>query len=451
MNRETTAGFLLSLLLCSALWSSSLAQEPPQDAASGTELVTLSFQDISIRRALHVLATAYGVDIVVSDSVAGDITLALNEIPWEQALRLVLHTKSLASRLEGGVLYVAPVEELLRQESAESALLRQQATLLPLRTEFLQINYADAEDIRALLVGSKPLRGRADNRADKGPGKVTDEESGEASLEQGLLSSRGSASVDQRTNTLIVRDVPESLLEVQRLLAVLDVAVRQVIIEARIVEVETSAAKELGARLGIVRPTTRAFDVDLGIGSAAASIVTFASESGRTSLDLALSALESEGLAEIIARPRVTTQDKIAALIQSGVRIPYQSQAGGTAGGSTTEFEEALLSLEVIPHITPDGRINMQLDIRQDSVSPQQRSAPIINTNQIVTRALVYDGETIVLGGVFRESLSSSESRTPLLGELPYIGRLFRRTQRESRKTELLVFITPSVLPLPPR
>jgi type IV pilus assembly protein PilQ len=250
---------------------------------------------------------------------------------------------------------------------------------------------------------------------------------------------------------------------VRTLLAALDVPVRQVLIEARIVNVETNVGRELGIRWGLAgrlgttraddwHQAERAFDseatltVDLGVADPFASrfAVGYARSSGL--IDLELSALESSGNGEVIARPKVTTQDKMPALIQSGVRIPYQSQAGGTAGGSTTEFEEALLSLGVTPQITPDGRINMLLDIRQDSISPRAGLAPAISTNSVMTRVLVNDGETIVLGGVFREELATSESKTPLLGDLPYVGRLFKRTERSSRRTELLIFITPRIL-----
>jgi type IV pilus assembly protein PilQ len=349
---------------------------------------------------------------------------------------------------------VAPAAELAEQDRRDiDAALAEQA-LAPLLSEFLQVNYANGDDLLQLIVGSAEESAReADSTA-----TVAGHEQ-----PRGLLSPRGSAAVDKRTNTLIVRDIAENLQGVRTLLAALDVPVRQVLIEARIVNVETNVGRELGIRWGLAgrlgttraddwHQAERAFDseatltVDLGVADPFASrfAVGYARSSGL--IDLELSALESSGNGEVIARPKVTTQDKMPALIQSGVRIPYQSQAGGTAGGSTTEFEEALLSLGVTPQITPDGRINMLLDIRQDSISPRAGLAPAISTNSVMTRVLVNDGETIVLGGVFREELATSESKTPLLGDLPYVGRLFKRTERSSRRTELLIFITPRIL-----
>ncbi|MEQ8954315.1 MAG: type IV pilus secretin PilQ, partial [Gammaproteobacteria bacterium] len=335
----------------------------------------------------------------------------------------------------------------------------------------------------------------------------------------GILSARGSATVDDRTNIIIVRDIEEKLEEVRALVARLDVAVRQVLIEARIVNVSTDFGRDLGIRWGgagtaptgdsfryggsqgatleqannqvareqalnqasIAGESARlealqngtdpsliealvneaisgvsipigtttfpdALAVDLGLSSPDASSFSIGYTGSSGLIELELSALESSGNGEVIARPKVTTQDKVEALIQSGVRIPYQSQAGGTAGGSTTEFEDAVLSLRVTPQITPDGRINMALDIRQDSVAAGSGAIPAINTNQVTTSALVNNGETIVLGGVFREDSTTTETKTPFLGDVPYLGRLFKRTEYASRRTELLIFITPKVI-----
>ena len=465
-----------------------------------------------MRSALYQLASFYDFNLVASDSISGEITIDLDGVPWDQALALVLRLKRLSGRLEGNVLYVAPTEELAAQDQFDIEAAEQAEALAPLATEFLQVNYANADELLLLLVGVGANGQQNLSQVQAG---------GDRRLNQGLLSPRGSASVDPRTNILIVRDIREKLDEVKALLATLDIAVRQVLIEARIVNVETSIGRELGIRWGFggrvdntriggsqgtttsllnseaARADARAesfiageaarinalldetpaeliddlvalaqasvpiprdviafpeaLSVDLGVADPEASsfALGYARDSGL--IELELSALESSGNGEVIARPKVTTQDKMPALIQSGVRIPYQAQAGGTAGGSITQFEEAVLSLEVTPQITPDGRINMQLDIRQDSVAPGNSLIPAINTNQVTTRALVNDGETIVLGGVFREETSVTESKTPILGDLPYVGKLFKRSNRSNRRTELLIFITPKILDELPR
>ncbi|MEX0963447.1 MAG: type IV pilus secretin PilQ [Pseudohongiellaceae bacterium] len=481
-------------------------------AAYTGEISSLSFQDISIRSVLQILADVYDFSLVAGDAVSGNITIVLDNVPWDQALALVLRTQNLGSRLEGNVLYVAPANEIAAQEQLELEAVQQAQALAPLFTEFLQVNYADADDIMALLTGEN-----------SGAVNVVDTAGtagGAPAPTGGILSSRGTATVDARTNIIIVRDIEEKLEEVRDMMARLDIAVRQVLIEARIVNVSTNFGRDLGIRWGgagsltgtgdnfryggsqaatieqgsgraaqqvalqnalIAGETARvqalqdgsepsligtlvnqaiagvpipsisttfpdALAVDLGVADAEASSFSIGYTGNSALIELELSALESSGNGEVIARPKVTTQDKVEALIQSGVRIPYQSQAGGTAGGSITQFEEAVLSLTVTPQITPDGRINMELDIRQDSVAPGGGDIPAINTNQVTTSALVNNGETIVLGGVFREESTTTETKTPFLGDLPYLGRLFKRTANESRRTELLIFITPKII-----
>lgn len=473
------------------------------------DLVSLSFQNIEVRSVLQLLADENNFNLVASDAVSGNITLQLQDVPWDHALDLILQTHNLDKRLLGNVLYVAPAQEIATQEQQALAASRQAQALAPLQTEYLQVNYADANDMLALLGGS-PAGSAAAAQTDKPavPGN-----------DRGVLSSRGSASVDKRTNIIIIRDVAEKLTEVRELLSRLDVPVRQVLIEARIVNVSTDFGRDIGIRWGgagrgtgrddlryggtlaasseqqhnrvtqeaamrqavaageaarvqalregvepsligalvaqavaaVPIPTGKvsfpeALAVDLGVESASASsfAVGFAGSSGL--IELELSALESSGKGEVIARPKVTTQDKVTATIESGVRIPYQAQAGGTAGGSTTEFVDAVLSLEVTPQITPDGRIIMQLDIHQDSVAPGMAKVPAINTNAITTSVLVENGDTIVLGGVFREETTSTELKTPLLGDIPYLGRLFKRSNTSNRRTELLIFITPRII-----
>lgn len=483
-------------------------------AAYTGEVSGLSFQDIPIRSVLQILADVYDFSLVVGDAVSGNVTLVLDNVPWDQALALVLRTKNLDSRLEGNVLYVAPSAEIAAQEQLEREAIQQAQNMEPLYTDFMQVNYADANDIMALLTGEGSSSGAAPvgDPSAGGIGAV-------AATGGGILSARGTATVDARTNIIIVQDTEAKLEEVRALLARLDVAVSQVLIEARIVNVSTSFGRDLGIRWGgagsaatgdnfryggsqaatleegnsrvaqevalqnalIAGETARvqalqngtdpsliqtlidqaiasvpiplgsttfpdALAVDLGAATEGATSFSIGYTGNSGLIELELSALESSGNGEVIARPQVTTQDKVEAVIQSGVRIPYQSQAGGTAGGSTTEFEEAVLSLRVTPQITPDGRIDMELDIRQDSVAPGTGAIPAINTNQVQTRALVDNGQTIVLGGVFREESTTTETKTPVLGDLPYVGRLFKRTENSNRRTELLIFITPKII-----
>jgi len=474
------------------------------------DIVGVSFQDIPIRSVLQIMADYYDFSLVAGDAVSGNITLVLDNVPWDQALELILRAGNLGSRLEGNVLYVAPADEIAAQEQLEIEAEQQAQALAPLFTEFVQVNYANANDIMALLTGEGAGGGAA---APGVPGE------GGAAGSGGILSPRGTATVDERTNIIIVRDIEEKLEEVRAMLSRLDVAVRQVLIEARIVNVSTDFSRDLGIRWGgagsaptgdsfryggsqatttelantelaqeialqnaalagdqarlqalqsgtdpslidalvsqaiasVPMPTGNitfpdALAVDLGVVSTDASTFSIGYTGSSGLIELELSALESTGNGEVIARPKVTTQDKVTAEIRSGVRIPYQSQAGGTAGGSTTEFEDAVLSLRVTPQITPDGRINMELEIQQDSVAAGSGQVPAINTNEVTTSALVNNGETIVLGGVFREESTTTETKTPLLGDIPYVGRLFKRTARASRRTELLIFITPKII-----
>lgn len=479
------------------------------------EVTGLSFQDIPVRSVLQILADYYEFNLVAGDAVTGNITIEMNNVPWDQALEMVLRTQNLDSRLEGNVLYVAPADEIAAQDQMELQQAQQAQALAPLYTEFVQVNYADADNILALLTGE----GAGTGAAAAPPGGGAD--GGATSLvpSGGILSPRGTATVDARTNIIIVRDTEEKLEEVRAMLARLDVAVRQVLIEARIVNVSTDFGRDLGIRWGgsgslptgdnwryggsqaatleesnnilqrqvamqeallageaariealqngtdpsLIQSLVNqaiggvpiplgevtfpdALAVDLGVESPNASSFSIGYTGNSGLIELELSALESSGNGEVIARPKVTTQDKVTAEIRSGVRIPYQSQAGGTAGGSTTEFEDAVLSLQVTPQITPDGRINMELQIQQDSVAAGSGNVPAINTNEVTTSALVNDGETIVLGGVFREENTTTETKTPFLGDIPYVGRLFKRTASERRRTELLIFITPKII-----
>jgi len=445
-------------------------------AASGMadfsgELINVNFQNVDIHSVLSLLAEVNDFSLVVSDAVSGNVTLRLVNVPWDQALDMVLRSEGLGQRIEGTVMYIAPAADIAQAELLELENSQQQVNLAPLVTEYIEVNYAEATILAELLAG----------------------ESGS------ILSDRGTAAVDERTNTLIVQDVASVLEDVRDMVSRLDIPVRQVLIEARIVNASTNFSDALGIRWGgaqtfpgsgdrflltgsqeasveygrnlaqynqavnsailggatvqeaqinnILTPPSfpDALAVDMGIDSAPSSIALgYAGNKGL--LELELSALEASGNGEVIAQPKVTTQDQQQARIESGVQIPYQSQAGGTAGGTSTEFVAAVLALEVTPQITPDGRINMLLTINQDSVVPGAGAIPAISTNMVTTRVLVDDGDTIVLGGVFREEVTTTVTKTPVLGDLPYVGNMFKRTTNEETKTELLIFITPSII-----
>jgi len=435
------------------------------------ELINVNFQNVDIHSVLSLLAEVNDFSLVVSDAVSGNVTLRLVNVPWDQALDMVLRSEGLGQRIEGTVMYIAPAADIAQAELLELENSQQQVNLAPLVTEYIEVNYAEATILAELLAG----------------------ESGS------ILSDRGTAAVDERTNTLIVQDVASVLEDVRDMVSRLDIPVRQVLIEARIVNASTNFSDALGIRWGgaqtfpgsgdrflltgsqeasveygrnlaqynqavnsailggatvqeaqinnILTPPSfpDALAVDMGVDSAPSSIALgYAGNKGL--LELELSALEASGNGEVIAQPKVTTQDQQQARIESGVQIPYQSQAGGTAGGTSTEFVAAVLALEVTPQITPDGRINMLLTINQDSVVPGAGAIPAISTNMVTTRVLVDDGDTIVLGGVFREEVTTTVTKTPVLGDLPYVGNMFKRTTNEETKTELLIFITPSII-----
>jgi type IV pilus assembly protein PilQ len=460
------------------------------------ERISLNFQTIEIRTALQILADFNDFSLVVGDNVTGSLTLRLKNVPWDQALDMVLRPRGLDKRLNGNVMYVAPADEIAQAELLALESSQQVESLAPLVTEYIEINYAVASDLLRLLQGQ--ANGTAGAAGGAGAAAAGGAVGG--TTNGGILSSRGRASVDTRTNTLIIQDVESVLEDVRSLVARLDVPVRQVLIEARIVNASTSFSHSLGVKWGGAQTFPGAGDrfilsgsqassiefgnnlsdyynsinsavaggatleealalapvvsgpsfpdalaVDLGVASPNSSIALgFAGNNGL--LELELSALEASGNGEVIAQPKVTTQDQQPAQIQSGLQIPYQAQAGGTAGGSTTEFITAALSLDVTPQITPDGRIIMLLDIHQDSVVPGSGAVPAISTNSVTTRVLVNDGETVVLGGVFREETTTTISKTPLLGDLPYIGNAFKKTEDSETKTELLIFITPSII-----
>ena len=419
------------------------------------EKLSLNFQDIEVRSVLQLIADFTDLNLVASDTVSGRITLRLKNVPWDQALDLILKTKGLDKRQVGNVLLVAPASEIAAREKLELENLRQISELAPLRTDFIQVRYASASEIFDLFSNSAGGEG----------GGLS------------VLSDRGSVIVDERTNSIILTDTAENLEEFRRILARLDVPVRQVLIEARIVNAQTNISEELGIRWGggglesvgnkflkiggsqetlgeiqdgIVSgpPITIGFPdaliVDLGVAGAGATSLGIGLTGQNFLLDLELTAIATDGFAEVVARPKVITADKQAASILSGVEIPFQEAS--SSGATSTSFKEAVLSLEVTPQITPDDRIIMDLKVNQDSVGTVFNGVPSINTTEITTQVLVEDGQTIVLGGIFQTSVNKSSTKTPFLGDLPYVGRLFRRTIENDDRQELLVFITPRIV-----
>ena len=421
------------------------------------EKLSLNFQDIEIRSVLQLIADFTDLNLVASDTVAGRITLRLKNVPWDQALEIIMKTKGLDKRLVGNVLMVAPAAELQAREQLELESRQQISALAPLRTEFIEVKYASAAEIFSLFKGAD---------VEEGGG-------------EGVISNRGSVIVDERTNSIIITDTIERINDFRQVLDRLDVPVRQVLIEARIVTATSSFGESLGVRWGSLgfrgyndgetfahyggSLTTlgelKAFQssedgtftytpednliVDLGAGGAA-STFAFGVVGEDYLLDMELSALETEGRGEVIARPKVITADKQSASIASGDQIPYQEAS--SSGATSTQFVDAVLGLTVTPRITPDDRIIMDLEVNQDSIGAVFNGVPSIRTNRIQTQVLVNNGETVVLGGVFQTVVSEGVTKTPLLGNLPWVGNLFRQKTKSDDKQELLIFITPRLI-----
>ena len=441
--------------------------------------LSLNFQDIEVRAVLQLIADFTSLNLVASDTVSGRITLRLQNVPWDQALDLVLKTKGLDKRQIGNVLMVAPAAEIAERERLEIENNKQIAELAPLQTEYIRVRYADAGELFRLF------------SSDKGDAGGTSGAAGGSSTAS-LLSPRGSVIVDERTNSLLVTETAQKLEEFRRVIRLLDVPVRQVLIEARIVIANSSFDEKLGVRWGaaginsvnsgddqlyfggsresisksinsvaeaalkiangenlsdpILIPDS--LSVDLGVAQPSGRFaVGFVNED--VQLQLELSALESQGRGEIVSQPKVITGDKQEAVIKSGSEVPYQQSSAN--GETTIAFKEAVLKLKVSPSITPDDRIVMNLEINQDSIgdlvpSGNGGTVPTIDTTALTTQVLVGNGETVVLGGVFRTTDVENESKIPVLGDIPYIGRLFSNTSIKQEKTETLIFITPRIL-----
>jgi type IV pilus assembly protein PilQ len=429
------------------------------------ERLTLNFQDIETRAVLQLLADASGQNIVVSDSVTGNVTLRLQNVPWDQALDIVLRTKGLDKRRQDNVIIVAPSEELASREKAELASKKDISELTPLRSEYLQVNYAKAADMAVLIKSS----GRS------------------------LLSTRGNVAVDERTNTLLLQDTAERLADIRRLVATLDIPVRQVLIESRIVIVNDDFQRQLGAILGFTGVTknganglvttsgtaagtdqilgsgltnnaagTGPFPVSVPTGTNAANRYNVnlpaTTPAGSIALgvlgsdylvDLELSAAQTETRAEIISSPRVITANQKEATIEQGVEIPYQESAA--SGATSVQFKKAVLSLKVTPQITPDNRIILSLDVKDDNigtvvVASGGINVPSIDTREISTQVLVNDGQTVVLGGILATTHRTDETKVPFLGDVPVLGNLFKTSTKTNDKDELLIFVTPKIV-----
>lgn len=420
------------------------------------ERLSLNFQDIEVRSVLQLIADFTGTNIVVSDTVTGNLTLRLQNVPWDQALDIVLKTKGLAMRKSDDVILVAPSEEIAAREKLELESQKQIEELAPLYAEYIQVNYAKAADLAELLKGEEGTS---------------------------MLSDRGTVTIDQRTNTLLIRDTADKLADIRKLITTLDIPVRQVLIESRIVIANDDFAKELGVRWGGGKldssnttntavggglpgdvaynpnffPTTianpndsdppvDALLADLRAPNATSAINFIIGRAGRDLLRLELSAMQAEGRGEVVSSPRVITANQKEAVIRDGVQIPYREAS--SSGAATVSFKEATLSLTVTPQITPDDRVVMDLRVTQDTVGDLfgPEGIPAIDTRAVETQVLVDNGDTAVLGGIYIHRKSNNVDKIPLLGDLPGIGAAFRSTSNLNEKSELLIFVTPRIL-----
>ena len=446
------------------------------------EKLSLNFQDIAVRSVLQVIGDFTGLNIIVSDTVTGNVTLRLKDVPWDQALDLVMQARSLDMRKNGNVVWIAPKEELALKEKQELEAKAQVADIEPLRTEMFQLNYQKAEELRKILVPTA---------SGTGAGATT----------TGVLSKRGSVSVDARTNVLIVQDTPTKLDQVRALINRIDISVKQVMIEARVVIADDNFSRQLGARFGIgaginsngrnigitgtplgdpnqanvpgtgivtgfspssyywrTKPdaTTGAitgeyinsvpYNVNLPVSNPAGTLaMTFLNLGNGNLVNLELSAAEAANRGKVISSPRVVTADNTKASISQGQEFKLRV-SGGVGGQSSVETIRAVLSLDVTPQVTPDGRVVLDVYVTKDSIAGFQDGSPIVNTRRVSTKVIVNNGDTAVLGGIYEETVTDSTDKVPLLGDAPVIGNLFKRTNRGTVKQELLIFLTPRIL-----
>lgn len=406
--------------------------------------ISLDFQDVPVRQVLQIIAQVNGFNLVTTDTVSGNVTISLSGVPWDQALDMILKIRGLDKRLEGNILLIAPTEELSARETQQLQSKQQVQSLAQLKSAHIEINYAKAGEIATIL-------------------KTSD---------GGILSARGNVTVDARTNTILIRDTLESIDEARRVIDVLDIPVKQVLIESRMVTVRDNVDEQLGVRWGFtgasdnnsvsgsiigadtagqgnVPDIGERLNVNLPVSSAAGTIgFQIANLLDGNILDLELSALEAENKGEIIASPRITVANQQEAYIEQGTEIPFVQAT--SSGATSVEFKKAVLSLKVTPHITPDDRIILNLvvtqDTRGDTVATSTGPAVAIDTQEISTQVLVENGETIVLGGIFQQVSTNDVTKVPLLGDIPYFGNLFKTTSTIEQKRELLIFVTPKII-----
>jgi len=451
-----------------------LLREPTlEERVYSGEPLSMEFQDVEVRSVLDILAQFTEMNIVASDSVAGNITLRLINVPWDQALDIILKSKNLGKRENGNVILVAPSTELAEQEARELEAQQAVQSYAPLRTEYIRLSYAKAQDVLTLISQGSGATGNNSGLSNREDNNT-------------LLSNRGTVTVDERTNTLIIKDVADSIENIHKLISKIDIPVRQVMIEARIVSATDTFSKEIGVRWGIlsngaannrsllvggsdqtlwdlkdfdVETTTvngqtvsyPSYDitrpdnlnVDLGVSNPAGSIAFGLLSMSDVMLDLELSALQADNRGEVISTPKILTADKQTAKVSSGTQIPYQEASA--SGATTTSFREAALSLEATPNITPDGKIGLQLVITNGTPTIINNQVAI-SEDSISTNVIIEDGQTVVLGGVFKNRTNNGVDKVPFLGDLPYIGRAFRRDVRSNNKEELLIFVTPKLI-----
>ena len=451
-----------------------LLREPTlEERTYSGEPLSMEFQDVEVRSVLDILAQFTEMNVVASDSVAGNITLRLINVPWDQALDIILKSKNLGKRENGNVILVAPSAELAEQEARELEAQQAVQSYAPLRTEYIRLSYAKAQDVLTLISQGSGATGNNSGLSNREDNNT-------------LLSNRGTVTVDERTNTLIIKDVADSIENIHKLISKIDIPVRQVMIEARIVSATDSFSKEIGVRWGIlsngaannrsllvggsnqtladlkdfdIETTTvngqtvsyPSYDitspdnlnVDLGVSNPAGSIAFGLLSMSDVMLDLELSALQADNRGEVISTPKILTADKQTAKVSSGTQIPYQEASA--SGATTTSFREAALSLEATPNITPDGKIGLQLVITNGTPTIINNQVAI-SEDSISTNVIIEDGQTVVLGGVFKNRTNNGVDKVPFLGDLPYIGRAFRRDVRSNTKEELLIFVTPKLI-----
>ena len=438
-------------------------EERQREFAYTGQKMSLNFQSIPVRSVLQLIADVAELNLVADDSVSGEITLRLDSVPWDHALDIVLKAKGLDKRLAGNVLMVAPADVIALREKKELENRKSLEELAPLRTEYIRVRYANAVEIFQLFAGEQG-RGSQDGVGVSGGREERNDSSSE---NRSILSARGTAIVDERTNTIILTDTQDKIEEFSRIVEKIDVPIQQLIVEARIVVANTDFRHELGVAIDASGSEVNGDTTYLGAGLSGGGVALpgagdedtegdIVDLSGILSFDviksgfrlgLELAALESEGFGEIVSQPKVITGDKQEAFIQTGRRVPYLTQAA--SGGATIEFIDAVLKLEVVPQITPDKNIIMDLVITQDSVGALGAGdTPIIDTTELQTQALVSDGETIVLGGIFTENMIKGESKVPVLGDIPYLGNLFKRRLEDIERREILIFVTPKILPM---